>query len=241
MEPGIAHSGWRLLTWLAAALLFSAVKSVAPYWPTLLPLLPLVGIGVVFALDRVAALWEETSQPTEREPAAEAGDASATVSLAVGLFIAAAAVTAVGYYQFAADGGDPPSYTGRALATLADAVAVLVASTPEQAVRLDDPVVQYAAGPARQPGVGGAGQHAARRLARRQRAARAGGGCGGAGGSARCLSAGGDRGGARSGGESAVVCLAAAIAGSHLPGPNAHVQTPCGDRPPVGALADPHK
>ena len=106
------------------------------------------GIGVVFALDRVAALWEETSQPTEREPAAEAGDASATVSLAVGLLIAAAAVTAVGYYQFAADGGDPPSYTGRALATLApDAVAVLVASTPEQAVRLDDPVVQYAAGP----------------------------------------------------------------------------------------------
>jgi hypothetical protein len=141
--------GWRLLTWWGVAVLFSsATNRAAPYWPALLPLLPMVGASIAFALDRIAALWEDSSQARNSPRGADgAGSGSATASLAVGLLVAAAAITAVTYYQFAASGGDPPSYTGRALAALpADGFAVLAASTPEFAVRLDDPVVQYAAG-----------------------------------------------------------------------------------------------
>jgi hypothetical protein len=135
--------GWCLLSWLAVGLLFSSSTSeAAPYWPTLLPLLPVVGLAVAFALERIGALWQEASQEGQ-----SAGESSASASLAVGLLLAVLAITAAGYYQHAANGGDPASYTGRALATLKPGeIAVLVASTPAQAVRLDDPVVRYAAG-----------------------------------------------------------------------------------------------
>ncbi len=131
--------GWCLLTWLGVTLLFSsAVNTVAPDWALLLPLLPVVGMAIVFALDRSAALWNEASQ--------EAGSGAAA-SLAGGLLLAVAALTWVSYYQFAAANGDPASYTGRALATLSPgAVAVLVASAPNYIVPLDDPVIQFAAG-----------------------------------------------------------------------------------------------
>lgn len=146
--------GWRLLSWLAVALLFSSIANpLAPYWPALLPLLPLAGITIAFALDRMRALWEASDPAAGSVHAADEGGAgatgagSATASLAVGLLVATAAITAVAYYPFAAAGGDPASYTGRALAALPpDGFAVLVASTPEHTVRLDDPVVQYAAG-----------------------------------------------------------------------------------------------
>lgn len=135
--------GWHLITWLAITLLWSsATNALAPYWPTLLPILPLVGLAVTYALDRMAALWSEVSS----EAAAE--DESTTASsLALGLLVAVALLTWSSYYQFAANNGDPPSYTGRALSMLGPGtVALLVASTPEHAVRLDDPVVQFAAG-----------------------------------------------------------------------------------------------
>ena len=112
---------------------------MAPYWPLLLPLLPVVGITVVFALDRMAALWTLASN--------EAGS-TAAASLAGGLLVAVFVLAWVSYYGFVAVENDGASYTGRALATLSPAaVAVLVSSTPDAAVRLDDPVVQYAAGP----------------------------------------------------------------------------------------------
>lgn len=133
--------GWCLLTLLVCTLLVAgAFSPVAPYWPLLLPLLPVVGITVVFALDRMAALWTLASN--------EAGSTAAT-SLAGGLLIAVFVLAWVSYYTalFAVE-NDGASYTGRALATLSPAaVAVLVSSTPDAAVRLDDPVVQYAAGP----------------------------------------------------------------------------------------------
>lgn len=132
--------GWCLLTWLGCTLLLaSALSPAAPYWPLLLPLLPVVGITVVFALDRMAALWTLASH--------EAGS-TAAASLAGGLLVAVVVLAWVSYYGFVSIENDPASYTGRALATLSpDAVAVLVSSTPDAAVRLDDPVVQYAAGP----------------------------------------------------------------------------------------------
>ncbi len=132
--------GWCLLTWLGCTLLLAgALSPVAPYWPLLLPLLPVVGITVVFALDRMAALWTLASN--------EAGS-TAAASLAGGLLVAVFVLAWVSYYGFVAVENDPASYTGRALATLSPAaVAVLVSSTPDAAVRLDDPVVQYAAGP----------------------------------------------------------------------------------------------
>ena len=131
--------GWCLLTALVCTLLLAgALSPVAPYWPLLLPLLPVVGITIVFALDRMAALWTLASN--------EAGS-TAAASLAGGLLIAVVVLAWVSYYGFAAVDNDPSSYTGRALATLEpSAVAVLVSSTPEAAVRLDDPVLQYAAG-----------------------------------------------------------------------------------------------
>ena len=131
--------GWCLLTWLGGTLLLAgALSPVAPYWPLLLPLLPVVGITVVFALDRMAALWTLAS--------GEEGS-TAAASLAGGLLVAALVLAWVGYYGFVAVENDPAAYTGRALAGLApDAVAVLVSSTPATAVRLDDPVVRYAAG-----------------------------------------------------------------------------------------------
>lgn len=152
--------GWRMLSALAITLVFSSVTNdAAPDWRTLLPILPLVGVAVVFALERSAAFWDELSvEPGAADgaaaPAAAVDSAlqplaggSSTAVLALGLLLAAAAATAADYYQAAARSGDPPSFTGRALATLeADAVAVLAASTPAYVVRLDDPIVQYAAG-----------------------------------------------------------------------------------------------
>ena len=131
--------GWCLLTFLVGTLLLAgALSPVAPYWPLLLPLLPVVGITIVFALDRMAALWTLASN--------EAGS-TAAASLAGGLLIAVVVLAWVSYYGFAAVDNDPSSYTGRTLATLPpSAVAVLVSSTPAAAVRLDDPVLQYAAG-----------------------------------------------------------------------------------------------
>ncbi len=131
--------GWCLLTWLGCALLLSsALSPVAPYWPLLLPLLPVVGITIVFALDRMAALWAQASH--------EAGS-TAAASLAGGLLIAVVVLSWIGYYEFVAVDGDPASYTGRALAALSPhAVAVLVSSTPAAALRLDDPVLQFVAG-----------------------------------------------------------------------------------------------
>ena len=131
--------GWCLLTLLACTVLLAgALSPVAPFWALLLPLLPVVGITVVFALDRMAALWTLASN--------EAGS-TAAASLAGGLLVAVVVLAWVSYYGFAAVENDPPSYTGRALATLEpSAVAVLVSSTPDAAVRLDDPVLQYAAG-----------------------------------------------------------------------------------------------
>jgi hypothetical protein len=138
--------GWCLLTALGGVLLLgSALSPVAPFWPLLLPLLPFVGITIAFALERLGAAWAAASH--------EAGS-TAAASLAGGLLIAAAVISWIGYYEYAAVGsvgsfgGDGPSFTGRALATLPpEAVAVLVAATPETNVALDDPVVQFVAGP----------------------------------------------------------------------------------------------
>ncbi|MFN8466794.1 MAG: hypothetical protein U0X20_14660 [Caldilineaceae bacterium] len=131
--------GWCLLTLLGCTLLLAGTLSpAAPYWPLLLPLLPVVGITVVFALNRMAALWTLASN--------EAGS-TAAASLAGGLLIAVVVLAWVSYYGFVSVENDGASYTGRALATLPpSAVAVLVSSTPEAAVRLDDPVLQYVAG-----------------------------------------------------------------------------------------------
>jgi hypothetical protein len=131
--------GWCLLTFLGCTLLLAgALSPVAPNWPLLLPLLPVVGITVVFALDRMAALWTLASN--------EAGS-TAAASLAGGLLVAVVVLAWVSYYGFVAVENDVASYAGRALATLPpSAVAVLVSSTPDVAVRLDDPVLQYAAG-----------------------------------------------------------------------------------------------
>jgi hypothetical protein len=131
--------GWCLVTWLGCALLLSsALGPVAPYWPLLLPVLPVAGITIVFALDRMAALWAQASHESS---------STAAASLAGGLLIAVAVLSWISYYEFAAAGGDPASYTGRALAMLSPkAVAVLVSSTPGDAVRLDDPVLQFVAG-----------------------------------------------------------------------------------------------
>ena len=131
--------GWCLLTWLGCTLLLSsALSPVAPYWPLLLPLLPIAGITVVFALDRMGALWALASH--------EAGS-TAAASLAGGLLVAVVVLSWIGYYEFASVQGDLASYTGRALSTLSpNAVAVLVSSTPDSAVRLDDPVLQFVAG-----------------------------------------------------------------------------------------------
>jgi hypothetical protein len=131
--------GWCLLTWLGCTLLLaSALSPVAPYWPLLLPLLPVAGITIVFALDRMAALWAQASH--------EAGS-TAAASLAAGLLIAVIVLSWISYYEFASIEGDLASYTGRALSTLSpSAVAVLVSSTTDTAVRLDDPVLQFVAG-----------------------------------------------------------------------------------------------
>jgi hypothetical protein len=131
--------GWCVLTWLGCVLLLaSAASPIAPYWPLLVPLLPLVGITVMFALERMGALWVQASH----EPGS-----SAAASLAGGLLAAVVVFTWIGYYGFATANGDGPSYTGRALATLpSDAVAVLVASAPEHVLTLDDPVLRFVAG-----------------------------------------------------------------------------------------------
>lgn len=122
--------GWRLLSALAVTLLFSsAANPAAPYWPSLLPLLPVVGIAITYALERIGAFWEEISsdQGPGRGPAARGtaetdgsgeqtppalANRSSTAVLAVGLLLVAAAATAASYYQVAAANGDAPSYTG---------------------------------------------------------------------------------------------------------------------------------
>jgi hypothetical protein len=149
--------GWCMLTWMGSVLLLAAAASpLAPDWPLLLPLLPAVGVTIVFALERMGALWSQASH--------EAGS-SAAASLAGGLLLAAVVLTWIGYYGFAAGGSAvggggianasatpaasryAASYTGRALGELAPAgVAVLAASAPEFAVALDDPVLRFAAG-----------------------------------------------------------------------------------------------
>lgn len=132
--------GWCLLTWIGVTILFSSLANLAaPDWPTLLPLIPAVGLTICFALDRIGQQWVDTT---------DANNDLAAVSLGSGLLVAVAFFTWISFFPFASLTGDPASYTGRALRSLApDTVAVLAASNAENAVRLDDPIVQYVAGP----------------------------------------------------------------------------------------------
>lgn len=131
--------GWGLLTWIALVVLFSSLANqTTPDWRTLLPALPAAGLAICFALDRILALWSA-------DEGVQSG--SVGVSLAVGVLVAAGFFAWVGFYQVAQLNGDAASYTGRALRSLPEgATAVLVSQDPTQSVRLDDPVVQFAAG-----------------------------------------------------------------------------------------------
>jgi hypothetical protein len=140
--------GWCLLTWVGITVLYSSVANLAvPDWPTLLPLLPAVGLTTSFAIDRLLHAWAEITGAPSAHGVPDSPRNVAAVVLATALIAAVAGLTWIGYYPFASTTGDAASYTGRALRALEPgAMAVLAASAPETSVGLDDPVLLYVAG-----------------------------------------------------------------------------------------------
>jgi hypothetical protein len=132
-------AGWTVTTWLLTGLVAAGLTvPVAPSWIAMTPLLPVIGLAIAFALDRLrlhimnnAGTW--TLQ--------------ATVYLALGVVVAAGFLGWIDYYNVAQRDSDLPSAIGRALYEVEDRPVAIVSTSGLLEQSLSDPVVQLLAGP----------------------------------------------------------------------------------------------
>ena len=132
-------AGWCLLTWTIAALLVStAVNTLTPDWPTLLPLVPAAGLVIALLADRLRLLIVRGFG---------AWTALTSFYVAAGLLIAVAAANWIAYWEFAQLDGNGVSYLAHALRASDEAAALVqVASSSDTLLSREDVVLRFAAG-----------------------------------------------------------------------------------------------
>jgi hypothetical protein len=102
---------WQLLAWLGVVIFVGALWTVdAPFWPRLLPVLPVAGLIIALAVDRWRATLFEIGGPWLQHLGMIA---------AVGILALATAHNWIQYYERYTVGADPSVYVGRSLRTLA--------------------------------------------------------------------------------------------------------------------------
>ncbi|MEM7132744.1 MAG: hypothetical protein AAF702_40955 [Chloroflexota bacterium] len=98
--------GWLVLSALGGGIIWASISLSAPFWPRLLPLLPIIGLIIAFALDRVrVALMQFAGSWLEQT----------TVYLAIGLVAWGSFQGWLAYYTYAHHQEDLASYVGRAI------------------------------------------------------------------------------------------------------------------------------
>lgn len=126
--------GWGILAWLATGLVGSVVAApVLPSWVALAMLLPVIGLAVAFALDRLRVLVMLNVGTWSLQ---------ATVYLALGVIVAAGLVGWVTYYGGARRDADLASSVGRTLRTTGTRPLVLVNGRVEMSAVLEEPATR---------------------------------------------------------------------------------------------------
>ena len=130
---------WQLLSWLAAVVVLGGVLTInTPFWPRLLPALPVTGLICALAVDRTRATLM-------RSAAAWMGQFSLFV--VIGLLVLAGSHNWVEWYEAQTVYGDPESYAGRAIRSLpAERIAVFIDTGDDRRAQWSDRTVQFLAG-----------------------------------------------------------------------------------------------
>lgn len=130
---------WMLISWLAAVTVLGGVLVTnSPYWPRLLPALPVAGLICALAVDRTRATLI-------RAGAQWFGQFS--IFVVIGLLVLAGSHNWVEWYEAQTVYGDPESYAGRAIRSLpAERTAVLIDTGDNRRAQWSDRTVQFLAG-----------------------------------------------------------------------------------------------
>lgn len=130
---------WQLLSWLAAVVVLGGVLTInTPFWPRLLPALPVAGLICALAVDRARSALMESG-------ASWLGQFSLFVVM--GLLVLAGAHNWVAWYEVQTVYGDPESYAGRAVRSLPDErTAVLIDTGDDRRAQWSDRTVRFLAG-----------------------------------------------------------------------------------------------
>lgn len=126
--------GWLLLSLFGGSVIMSTVEVVSPSWERLLPLLPLTGLFVAFALDRIRLTLMETLGDWIDQTA---------IYLAVGVIAWAGLQSWVTYYNVGMRVGDPSSYAGWGARHVPAEDLPLLLVADARGVHWNEPVVQY--------------------------------------------------------------------------------------------------
>jgi hypothetical protein len=125
--------GWMLLTWAGSGLVCAMIMAhTAPFWPTLLPLLPATSLIVAFGLDRLQSTIFQSAGLWSR---------NLFNYLLTGLILWVALNNAVEYYHFAQQQADPVSALGHEL-RLASVASALIVIAPA-AIQRDMPQLRF--------------------------------------------------------------------------------------------------
>lgn len=101
---------WQMLGWLTAVMALGGLLVLnTPFWPRLLPALPVAGLICALAVDRVRATLMKSGAPWLGQ---------FTIYLVVGLLVLAGTNNWVAWYEAQTVHGDPESYAGRAIRSL---------------------------------------------------------------------------------------------------------------------------
>ncbi len=130
---------WQLVSWLAAVVVLGGVLTInTPFWPRLLPALPVAGLICALAVDRTRATLIQAG-------AHWFGQFSLFV--VIGLLVLAGSHNWGEWYEAQTVYGDPESYAGRAVRSLpAERTAILIDTGDDRRAQWSDRTVQFLAG-----------------------------------------------------------------------------------------------
>lgn len=130
---------WLLLTWLVGVIVLGGVVVInSPYWPRLLPALPVAGLICALAVDRVRATFARSSAPWLGQ---------FSVVIVLGVLVLAGVNNWVDWYEAQTVYADQESVAGRAVRSLPDErTAVLIDTGSPWRAEWSDRTVAYLSG-----------------------------------------------------------------------------------------------